>query len=551
MKNPILAALLCILFLPVSVRSELLLYEPFDYSAGGILTGQGGVPLGFAPGSTWETFVTSGTATFYIHEQGVLTGVILNNPPNEVPSPYVNILTNLATSGNFAGRNPGPNVAGTVADHMIAWRALDPAVVATFQPGTTTWFSYVCARAFNLNARAPTLAIGEGRLTSDRGNNSLGPAIGAGGFNNATTVFHAQYWTNAPGVNSTGVRGTVNGGTWSFGATPGTAEEKVNIVVFKIVWGLTPTDNDVVSVWRFLYGDVLDQGVFDANAPATAIGFPLDQSKFITLSVAGGRYFIDELRIGTTFADVTPPPFSGFNITDFQVSDTNMVFTWKSKFGKVYNIRSVGNLVPDPSTWTGFVTNIPATPPTNTLTVALPTAPPQFFVVEELPAPFADNFESGVGGWTSGSDGAAGTAWELGVPTATLSATGPASANSRVNCFATNISGDYGEDANIWLRSPAIDLTAVTSATLKFAQFTAIHVGDSGAVRVLDASDNSLLAVIPAGAVVDGTTAGWVQFSSALPAEAIGKQIKIEFRFQSAFGGSAGWYIDDAVIYSQ
>ena len=44
-------------------------------------------------------------------------------------------------------------------------------------------------------------------------------------------------------------------------------------------------------------------------------------------------------------------------------------------------------------------------------------------------------------------------------------------ANSPVNCYATNLDADYGVDANVWLRSPEIDLSTVaTAATLSFWQ---------------------------------------------------------------------------------
>jgi hypothetical protein len=143
-----------------------------------------------------------------------------------------------------------------------------------------------------------------------------------------------------------------------------------------------------------------------------------------------------------------------------------------------------------------------------------------------------------------GSDGAGGTAWELGTPTNV----GPATAHSLSNCFGSNLGADYGVNANIWLRSPVIDLTTAPSATLQFWQFKNIESGrDSGSVRVLDASDNSELAVVVA--VVDGTTANWEQVSLPLPPAALGRPIKLEFRFRSDGDLSfAGWYIDDVMV---
>ena len=147
-----------VLAVGAAARAELLVYEPFDYAAGTNLAGQGGTGLekGFAAGSTWSTFVNNtNDGQFYaVHQQGAQTGIYFNNLPSEFPNPYTNTLTSLPTAGNFAGRNPGPNSNSSAfpfpplgADHLQAWRALDPAVTAKFQDGTSTWFSFVSAWA--------------------------------------------------------------------------------------------------------------------------------------------------------------------------------------------------------------------------------------------------------------------------------------------------------------------------------------------------------------------------------------------------------------------
>ena len=71
---------------------------------------------------------------------------------------------------------------------------------------------------------------------------------------------------------------------------------------------------------------------------------------------------------------------------------------------------------------------------------------------------------------------------------------------------------------------------------------------DSGAVRVLKASDLSQLGTDIVNPV-DGTTTEWTEFSAALPAEAIGENIVLEFRFTSDDSEvMAGWYVDDVSI---
>jgi bacillopeptidase F len=180
------------------------------------------------------------------------------------------------------------------------------------------------------------------------------------------------------------------------------------------------------------------------------------------------------------------------------------------------------------------------------LTIPIPADSTRFFVIEEYPAPpvilFADDFESGENGWTFGSDRAVGTAWELGVPT-----NGPGAANSLLNCFGTNLTSNYEISADVWLRSPAIDLTAVGEATLNYFQYRDIEEGfDFGIISVLDATFDSLLAEIPGS---DSAMLAWELVSKSLPPEALGKVIKIEFRLTSdEIENFPGWFIDDVEV---
>ncbi|NIP98540.1 MAG: hypothetical protein GWO24_36080, partial [Akkermansiaceae bacterium] len=85
-------------------------------------------------------------------------------------------------------------------------------------------------------------------------------------------------------------------------------------------------------------------------------------------------------------------------------------------------------------------------------------------------------------------------------------------------------------------------------ATLRYWEFTDIEEGfDFGSIRILDAADDSELAVIEE--VVDGVTADWEQVSHAIPAEGLGKLIKLEFRFETDdLQEFAGWYLDDVTV---
>jgi hypothetical protein len=272
------------------------------------------------------------------------------------------------------------------------------------------------------------------------------------------------------------------------------------------------------------------EGLVAAVAPSTS------HNVFVNALVVGPP--AERLRVRIT--ELSYDPAAG-----------ELTIAWESKPGRLYNLRSETDLSIAPVTaWPIFDANenLAGTPPENSLTFAPPADADSFFVVEEFPPPpvaiFSEDFESGQGGWTAGSDGDPGTDWQLGTP----SAFGPLAAYSPLNCFGTNIAADYAPGAVAWLRSPAIDLTAVTEATVHWYQFVDIEpLFDLGTVSVLDASDDTVLAVLDTP--IDGLAVDWSLQSEILPAAALGQTIKIEFRFESdSIMNFAGWYIDDVVV---
>lgn len=232
----------------------------------------------------------------------------------------------------------------------------------------------------------------------------------------------------------------------------------------------------------------------------------------------------------------------------------DLVLRWDSRAGRVYDILWATDPSTDPMTWPVYLDrrNIVATPDTNFETIPRPGEERAFFAIlqKEAPPIYAEDFESGQGGWTVGVDDAlpGDTNWEFGSP----ASPGPSAANSGVNCFGTNLTSSYETDADIWLRSPPIDLTAgaITGASVRFFQFRDIEVTfDAGLVRVLDAATDQ-----PLGAdvisVIEGTSPAWEQVEGDLPPEALGKSVKLEFRFTSDdFQQQAGWYIDDVEVF--
>ena len=295
------------------------------------------------------------------------------------------------------------------------------------------------------------------------------------------------FWEASRGVQVTGPNGGDSGVISIVGPTPGD-ESWRNGDVDYMLFDISGQTGDVFTVWGENDSRWGDQGM-------------------------GGVFF---------------DPTGGPSGPRFSVerSGDELLFNWDSTGGKLYNLRSEvpgaippdpGGIANDPSEWPIFDghQNIAATPPENTLMIPYPADPTRLFVIEEFNAPpvaiLSDDFESGIGDWTIGSDGDAGTAWEIGEPTV-----GPPAANSGLNCWGTNLGAEYAINANVWLRSPAIDLTNAGGATLNLAQFVDVEEGfDFGTISVLDAADDSVLAVIDDA--VDGAAVEWDDVNEVPP----------------------------------
>jgi hypothetical protein len=190
---------------------------------------------------------------------------------------------------------------------------------------------------------------------------------------------------------------------------------------------------------------------------------------------------------------------------------------------------------PDPNLWTPVagLENLAATPPLNSHSIARPAGDLRFFklVAGPVPALFSDDLEGGNNGWTTlVNDEASNTVWELGTPGGT---TGPLSGSGDSGtAWSTNL-GDYGPDSDVALRTPAIDLSGLGGAVLRFDQYRdADGFADAAFVRFLRASDEVQLgAEIP---IEMGTLdTDWNPSSVTVPAEALGETILVEFRFVS------------------
>jgi hypothetical protein len=322
--NRILIAATLLCFFGGTAHATLLVYEGFGY-ADGDLNGQGATNT-FGMTGVWNTdFATGNPAEVHSYStQGVVSGTAVTVVPGL--NSFDGTVANLPTSGGYVGSGPPatPGAEGNTTDHMGFSRSLDPSVTATFTDGSTTWFSHVYARAFSANASAAKFTIGAGNFLEDRGHRATGEGIGGGGgLGPNVSRLYPQFWDeetagsgNFQDFDHTGLQ-PFSGGSGITAVTDTFIRYSVvdgveavpNIIVGKIDW--SDTGPDVISYAVFSQDDVLSEAAFDALVLAnstTSAGWTtqpdLDQSQFDTIAFAGGRYFVDELRIGTTFNDI-------------------------------------------------------------------------------------------------------------------------------------------------------------------------------------------------------------------------------------------------------
>ena len=177
------------------------------------------------------------------------------------------------------------------------------------------------------------------------------------------------------------------------------------------------------------------------------------------------------------------------------------------------------------------------------VTLPPPTAGIGFYQVVSLPPPplFFDDFESGAPGWTHGGNE---DEWELGSPQ-----NGPGAAFSGSNCYGTDLDGNFEPFTDAFLRSPEIDLTRVSVATLIFVEFHSVDIEEdyhSVSVNIIDAASDDILQEVFREA---GSVNEWTQRSIRLAGPSVGGKIKVEFLLQTDdVSPLPGFYIDDVSI---
>ena len=156
------------------------------------------------------------------------------------------------------------------------------------------------ARSGAVGGAAFSSANGTGPQPGDHGYwMQGGGGVGTGALGSGSLLY--GYSTN----NITSIPSVLNG--------LGDNASHVNIVVAKIQWGAGAGGTDVISHYVYHDLDPLSESDFVTGSLSWTNATPSTGTNFNYLSLGGGRYFADELRIGESFNDVigviVPPAF--------------------------------------------------------------------------------------------------------------------------------------------------------------------------------------------------------------------------------------------------
>ena len=153
---------------------------------------------------------------------------------------------------------------------------------------------------------------------------------------------------------------------------------------------------------------------------------------------------------------------------------------------------------------------------------------------------YSEDFETNPAGWTSYGDG---NSWEWGEPTS-----GPGSALTGDNVYATNLSGDYESNMNASLEMPPIDLPE-GEAYLQFSHWHEFEKYDSGSAydfgHVVISTDQEEWTQLE---TFEGLTSDWEEIEIDL-SEYSGERVYIAFNATSDISvNKEGWYIDNVAL---
>ena len=332
MKKKVSSRLGLSLLLSLPLHGELLVLEHFDYAAGPLDGGNGGV--GFD--GPWA--VTGWSRNFDVGITNFASG-----PGTTINAEGGLEFEGLETAGSALSR------FGTAGQRQ-AGRAFDSATQAALTAdNSTAWFSILLGAPDN--NRYGTMIFGTDILVAERGSSENGNLSSATG-----QAFGVGFRTDS------GVNGNLNAVAFIDSATATVADSgflpfidpdpsvathhDTVLAVGKINWKPDGTP-DEFFLFNITPGGQPEPAEEDAIATIEA---DFDQSNFTLISMQDtGSTIFDEIRFGTSYADVAPTatPEVPLVVSDFDyASDTDEItLSWSSIPGTTYAVHSSFDLI--------------------------------------------------------------------------------------------------------------------------------------------------------------------------------------------------------------
>ncbi len=314
--------------------AALLLYEPFDYTTGDRLGGSGTSPVGkVAPnGQTWITRSPAGGGTY--------------NPANDT----------LITAGNLSYSGLAPSIGNSVRYGSSANTGAGLYTDAIALPNAINSGSVYYSMIVRLNGAIVTQPrTSFTSLSTESADPTTDAGLGLGTSSGTAAPLPASAWIRNSGttdyhlgsgkISTDGMGPSASAPSWQSSAaghpyanqqgnTAGTGQDYATIaddlyfIVMKYTFNAGGTSNDTVSMWVNPIASTLGDNAGEANASGaggsyysainanvTTANADASQIRSFLLigqalaSAASARSIdtsLDELRIGTTWADVTP-----------------------------------------------------------------------------------------------------------------------------------------------------------------------------------------------------------------------------------------------------
>jgi hypothetical protein len=401
-------------------------------------------------------------------------------------------------------------------------------------------------------------------LSNNATNNSNVASIGLNKANNGEHRFDAKI---TQGTSAAAI------GFASYTYEPLTYEGDTVLLVGKIEFNVDGA-NDRLTVWANPTG--VETSTESAVVTGKDIGWVSPTfAKSVSFNLSNtsnppqGDGFIDNFRVGTTWADVGPSaaPFQ-FRIAASTSNPGACDFDWDSQSGKVYDLVTSTDLATPVPTWPVYDPDgpggnapyggIPAVGTTTTLTDVPRDGAKRFFAMVERDAPplFSWDFE----GDDNGGFSTTGTPndWAWGTPNSNndfglVLTTGN---GGSVKCWATNLgaggippAGVIDPTANSILRSPNLDLSGITGARLRFAAAYDFKAGDQIEIVIRNAATDEAIGapIIPINTTTSAVS-GWTTLGPFDLSAADNTHVYLEFRYMGSDSSYIGLYIDDVGV---